>query len=145
MLWDLYRTFEFDPFLFLIGAAGCILLLSKIYFSTKGGLRNGLRKPPGPKGWPLIGNLLDMPKSHQYLTYMEWRKKYGEADQYSMGTTLTAPNVILGDVIGVNVCGQPIVILNSRQAVHDLLVKRSAIYSNRPQMEVLNKWFRAVL
>ncbi|KZT34406.1 cytochrome P450 [Sistotremastrum suecicum HHB10207 ss-3] len=120
MLWDLYRTFEFDPFLFLIGAAGCILLLSKIHFSTKGGLRNGLRKPPGPKGWPLIGNLLDMPKSHQYLTYMEWRKKY--------------------DVIGVNVCGQPIVILNSRQAAHDLLVKRSAIYSNRPQMEVLNKW-----
>lgn len=34
--------------------------------------------PPGPKGYPLIGNIFDMPTSHQWHTYAEWAKVYGE-------------------------------------------------------------------
>jgi hypothetical protein len=44
-------------------------------------LRNGPRNlpmPPGPRGFLLIGNLLDMPKSKEWLTYTEWGKKWGE-------------------------------------------------------------------
>ncbi|KZT34407.1 cytochrome P450 [Sistotremastrum suecicum HHB10207 ss-3] len=123
MLGDLYQAFGPRLFYFLIGAPIFIFLLSKIYLLRKRGMRNGLKKPPGPKGWPLIGNLLDMPTSNQYLTYMDWGKKYG-------------------DVVGVDICGRPILILNSRQAIHDLLIKRSAIYSNRPRMELLNTWGR---
>ena len=33
--------------------------------------------PPGPKGWPIIGNLLDMPKAQQWFTFSEWKKIYG--------------------------------------------------------------------
>jgi hypothetical protein len=36
-----------------------------------------LSLPPGPKGWPLIGNLLDIPQSNFVKTYAEWARKYG--------------------------------------------------------------------
>lgn len=37
-----------------------------------------------------------------------------------------------GDVVYLNVLGQPMVVLNSLQAAQDLLDKRSANYSDRP-------------
>lgn len=33
--------------------------------------------PPGPKGWPLIGNALDLGGSHLWLKFTEWRETYG--------------------------------------------------------------------
>jgi hypothetical protein len=39
---------------------------------------NGLPLPPGPKGYPLIGNLFDMPVDKPWIVYDEWRKKYGK-------------------------------------------------------------------
>ena len=39
--------------------------------------RDRLSLPPGPKGWPLIGNLLDIPQSNFVKTYAEWARKYG--------------------------------------------------------------------
>ena len=38
---------------------------------------NGLPLPPGPKGYPLIGNLFDMPAQKPWVVYDEWRKTYG--------------------------------------------------------------------
>jgi hypothetical protein len=42
--------------------------------------------PPGPQGWPLIGNILDMPRIKPWLTFTEWGKKYGEC--------LPFPNIV---------------------------------------------------
>jgi hypothetical protein len=39
---------------------------------------NGLPLPPGPKGYPLIGNLFDMPVYKPWLVYDKWRKTYGK-------------------------------------------------------------------
>ncbi len=33
--------------------------------------------PPGPRGLPLIGNLLDMPSQKEWLTFAKWGEKYG--------------------------------------------------------------------
>jgi hypothetical protein len=33
--------------------------------------------PPGPRGYPIIGNALEL-RSQQWLKFTEWRKKYGQ-------------------------------------------------------------------
>jgi hypothetical protein len=33
--------------------------------------------PPGPRGWPLVGNIQDIPQIKPWLTFAEWDKKYG--------------------------------------------------------------------
>ncbi|KAI0030172.1 cytochrome P450 [Vararia minispora EC-137] len=71
--------------------------------------------PPGPRGWPFIGNLLDMPRTNFWEVLRRIRGQYG-------------------DIVYVNVVGQPIVVLNSLQAAQDLLEQRSAVYSDRPRM-----------
>ncbi|KAI0299840.1 cytochrome P450 [Russula brevipes] len=72
--------------------------------------------PPGPKGFPIIGNLLDMPTRNEWMTFQKWSKDFGS------------------DVVHVDVFGTHIVVLNSVKAVNELLDKRSAIYSDRPAM-----------
>jgi hypothetical protein len=51
-----------------------ILSLIPLYWFSK---RSRLQLPPGPKGWPLIGNLFDMPTVNFAKTYTEWAQKYG--------------------------------------------------------------------
>jgi len=33
--------------------------------------------PPGPRQWPLLGNLLAMPSSKEWLTFASWGEKWG--------------------------------------------------------------------
>ncbi|PBK94798.1 cytochrome P450 [Armillaria gallica] len=69
--------------------------------------------PPGPRGLPLIGNLLDMPYEKEWLTYAKWGEKYG-------------------DITWVSSLGQQIVVINSVQTAMALLDKNSLISSDRP-------------
>ncbi|KAG1861338.1 hypothetical protein F4604DRAFT_1658027 [Suillus subluteus] len=57
--------------------------------------------PPGPPGWPLIGNVLDVPHIKPWLTFTEWGKKYG-------------------DILHIEVLGQHIVVLNSLKIAIDM-------------------------
>jgi hypothetical protein len=41
---------------------------------------NRLPLPPGPKGYPLIGNVFDFPVKKPWLVYEEWCKAYGKLD-----------------------------------------------------------------
>lgn len=34
--------------------------------------------PPGPKGYPIIGNLFDMPFEQQWVSYRKWCKEYSK-------------------------------------------------------------------
>jgi hypothetical protein len=74
--------------------------------------RNGLPLPPGPKPWPVIGNLLDFPKDKAWLTYQSWNDQYG-------------------DVVYAEALGQKLVILGTAEATSDLFERRGAVYSNR--------------
>jgi len=58
----------------LTGVVVLILALIPLYRASK---KERLALPPGPKGWPLIGNLLDIPRSNFVKTYTEWARKYG--------------------------------------------------------------------
>lgn len=71
--------------------------------------------PPGPKGWPIIGNISDIPHKNSWVTYVEWKKKYG-------------------DIVYVEPFGSPTVILNNLDDIHELLDRRSAITADRPRM-----------
>ncbi|KAI0043715.1 cytochrome P450 [Auriscalpium vulgare] len=75
--------------------------------------RGGLPLPPGPRPLPFLGNVLDMPRKHEWKTFTRWREVYG-------------------DVTYVTIFGRPMVFLSSAEAASDLLDKRSARYSDRP-------------
>jgi hypothetical protein len=75
--------------------------------------------PPGPPTLPLIGNLHLMPKEKAHLQFQKWAEEYGPV--YSL-------------ILGTNV----MIVLNTDQAIKDLLDKRSGIYSSRPDMYLGN-------
>ena len=39
--------------------------------------------PPGPKGWPIVGNILDVPVDNGWEGYREMGQKYGMQREYS--------------------------------------------------------------
>jgi len=75
--------------------------------------KNPTPYPPGPRGWPLIGNVLDMPRVKPWLTFTEWGQKYG-------------------DITHIEVLGQHIIVLNSVKTAMEMLDSKSALYSDRP-------------
>ncbi|KAG2128053.1 cytochrome P450 [Suillus bovinus] len=77
------------------------------------GKKNPAPYPPGPPGWPLVGNIADIPHNKAWLTLAKWGKKYG-------------------DILHVKVPGRHIIVLNSVKAAMELLDKKSSIYSDRP-------------
>lgn len=68
--------------------------------------------PPGPKRWPIIGNLLDLPKSYNWIHWSKYKDLYGP-------------------IASISVMGQHIILLNDHRTSVDLLDKRSNIYSDR--------------
>jgi hypothetical protein len=40
--------------------------------------RSSLPYPPGPSGFPLIGNLLDMPTEYEWLAFKKYAEQYGK-------------------------------------------------------------------
>ena len=88
--------------------------------------------PPGPKGYPVIGNVLDIPQDVPlWKALMSMAEKYSEWLVFAAhlrGLTLVYAD---SDVLYLNLLGVDHIILNSRDAISDLLDKRSVIYSGR--------------
>ncbi|EPS98969.1 hypothetical protein FOMPIDRAFT_1125292 [Fomitopsis schrenkii] len=75
------------------------------------------RPPPGPPGWPIIGNVFDMPTSYQWETFAAWGDRWG-------------------DIVSISLFGKRMVILNSLDVANELLDRKGAIYSDRPVLPV---------
>ncbi|KAJ3797340.1 cytochrome P450 [Lentinula aff. detonsa] len=94
------------------------------------GSRQNLPLPPGPKKLPLLGNSLDMPSTFHWITFSKWAEQYNS------------------DILHLKVAGGDYIILNSYEAITDLLDKRSSIYSSRPHATMLQDligWNRDLL
>ncbi|TFK67284.1 cytochrome P450 [Pluteus cervinus] len=69
--------------------------------------------PPGPKGLPFLGNVLQIP-AFQFLRLTEWKEQFGL-------------------IFSLNLAGQQVVVINSVKIAVDLLERRSGLYSDRPR------------
>lgn len=72
--------------------------------------------PPGPRLLPFVGNAFDIDVSRPWLTYTNWKGKYG-------------------DIVYSRVLGQHIIIIGSIDVARELLDRRSATYSDRPFLQ----------
>ncbi|KAK4107197.1 cytochrome P450 [Canariomyces notabilis] len=99
-----------------------LLVAAVVYtvFKLKGVGRRPKGFPPGPPTLPIIGNLHQIPAKKQYLQLQKWAQTYGPVYSLILGT-------------------QVMIVLSADIAVKDLLDKRSAIYSSRPEMYIGNQ------
>ncbi|XP_074644172.1 cytochrome P450 2C38-like [Tubulanus polymorphus] len=105
---------------FLTLVLGTILLGTFVYIFFNH--RNRYHLPPGPRGYPLIGNSIEMFGSHsekplyQYLADLS--KTYGDIFTFSAGF------------------GKPVkmIILNSADAINQALVNQSGHFDSRPSV-----------
>lgn len=81
---------------------------------------NGLKALPGPRGYPVIGNLLDMTKEKPHHVFKELADKYGPLFQ-------------------VNILGTRYVVISDEHIATELLGARGAYYSDRPPLVFLHE------
>ena len=77
---DLHEGLKSQPWLGVKGHRILLIgvILGLIVFYVARYLSSPFRKlPPGPRGYPIIGNLLEM-KTGQWLKFAEWHEKYGQ-------------------------------------------------------------------
>ncbi|XP_006455052.1 hypothetical protein AGABI2DRAFT_209318 [Agaricus bisporus var. bisporus H97] len=98
--------------------AGFCIILHLVYRSHK---RRLLPPPPGPTRWPVVGSILSMTLNYAHISYQKFGKKLGAKFLY------------------YEVFNQPIIVINDVQVAQELLEKRSAIYSSRPQVRILSE------
>ncbi|KAF8810262.1 cytochrome P450 [Phlegmacium glaucopus] len=100
-------------YLDILFAIFTVVLLKKVFTGTK----RSIPLPPGPSKLPLLDNLLDLPTDKAWVTFSDWGKKWG-------------------DIVSISALGQHIVILNSARVALEMLDKKSAIYSDRPVLQM---------
>ncbi|KAI5866017.1 cytochrome P450 [Durotheca rogersii] len=70
--------------------------------------------PPGPPTLPLIGNIHQIPSEKRHIQFTKWAEEYGPIYSLMLGS-------------------QVMIVLSSDVVIKDLVDKRGAIYSSRPE------------
>ncbi|ESK87000.1 cytochrome p450, partial [Moniliophthora roreri MCA 2997] len=94
----------------------CALISICIWIALFGRRRPG-KLPPGPKGYPLVGNALQL-RDRPWHTFVKWKKQYG-------------------DIVYFRLFNQDAIVLNSAKVASDLLDRRGSNYSERLRMPVV--------
>ncbi|ESK83160.1 cytochrome p450 [Moniliophthora roreri MCA 2997] len=81
--------------------------------------------PPGPKGYPIVGNTFQLDPSRPWNTFVEWKKMYG-------------------NIVHFRLFNQDVILLNTAKAAGDLLDRRAANYSQRPRSVVADYMSRGM-
>ncbi|XP_056419923.1 cytochrome P450 2K6-like [Hyla sarda] len=104
----------FDPISVLLFIITCIFLVT-VLFKEKEQVHENY--PPGPKPWPIIGNILNLNVEKPYLSFQELAKKYGPVFSIKIGV-------------------QKMVVLCGYDTVKEALVNQAEEFSDRPSIPV---------
>lgn len=94
------------------------VLISAVQLTWRNKKSGAVAKFPGPRLFPLIGRIHDLPRFGMWLKLKEWADIYGPIYQTKM-------------------LNQDFIILSDEKIAEELLVKRGHIYSGRPQIRSL--------
>lgn len=117
-----YLYFSFPSPMFPVSPLGVVFLATTAALLLLRRRRRDsiLPYPPGPKGYPVLGNVFDVPRDVPV-----WKAAMTIGGNYN------------SDVVYLNFLGTDNIILNSNEAISDLLDKRSKIYSDRPHFPMI--------
>ncbi|KAE8297374.1 Cytochrome P450 1A1 [Larimichthys crocea] len=90
----------------------CLVYLALRFFHTE--IPEGLRRLPGPKPFPLIGNVLEV-GSKPYLSLTAMSKRYGDVFQIQIGM-------------------RPVIVLSGSDTVRQALIKQGEEFAGRPDL-----------
>lgn len=117
-------------------ALGAVILASVVLFFAysyvQDKMRNpaGLPYPPGPKGYPIIGNLFDIPNAFIYKRFHKMSRELSEYRDLLLCLSDESLRVD-SDIIHLQVFSFHLIVCNTKSVADDLLDKRSYIYSDR--------------
>ncbi|XP_056419485.1 uncharacterized protein LOC130360954 [Hyla sarda] len=109
-----------DPVTVLLFIITCIFLAT-VLFKEKEQVHENY--PPGPKPWPIIGNIFNLNIKKPYLSFQELAKKYGP-------------------VFSIKIGGQKMVVLSGYDTVKEALVNHAEELSGRPIVPIFMDFFR---
>ncbi|KAF8761813.1 cytochrome P450 [Rhizoctonia solani] len=81
--------------------------------------RSKVRHPPSPLSLPFVGNMFSIPPGHEYVSFAKIGKQ------------------LKSDIVYLEILGHKHIILNSAEAISDVLEKRTASYSSRPPVPMV--------
>uniref|UniRef100_A0A8C0HFT8 Cytochrome P450 1A n=2 Tax=Buteo TaxID=30396 RepID=A0A8C0HFT8_9AVES len=97
---------------FLVAAVFCLVFL--LIQSFRQHVPKGLKTPPGPRGYPILGNVLELRKdTHLALTRLS--QKYGDVMEVRIGT-------------------RPVLVLSGLDTIKQALVKQGEDFMGRPDL-----------
>ncbi|NWU36588.1 CP1A4 protein, partial [Hylia prasina] len=98
----------------LLAAAAFCLVLVLLQWLRQPAVPEGLRRPPGPRGYPILGNMLELRKdAHLALTRLSRR---------------------YGDVLEVRIGARPVLVLSGLDTIRQALVKQGEDFMGRPDL-----------
>ncbi|KAJ3820526.1 cytochrome P450 [Lentinula raphanica] len=99
----------------MITPLGVVLAFILIFWLVRHHIQISKNLPPGPKGLPILGNILQLTSTgpQLWILFDKMRTQYGP-------------------IMSLSLAGQNFVVLNTRATALELLGRRSANYSDRP-------------
>uniref|UniRef100_A0A8C8SRP0 Cytochrome P450 1A n=1 Tax=Pelusios castaneus TaxID=367368 RepID=A0A8C8SRP0_9SAUR len=97
----------------LASAVFCLTFMVIRSFQQK--IPKGLKRLPGPRSYPLIGNVLELGRSNPHLTLTQMSQKYGDVMQIRIGT-------------------RPVLVLSGLDTIKQALVKQGEDFMGRPDL-----------
>jgi hypothetical protein len=133
---------------FPLNAFDCFAALSFLYLLVQlrdHRRRGGLPYPPGPPLWPIIGNLLDIPRDLAWRAYADMSNKYGKCNVLVDTSSPSAEPALQGDIICFRIYPVVVIFLCSPSAIKDLFEKRGQTFSERPTLPIAEMYVYSVL